>query len=82
MIISKKELLGLYGACYDKATQVSELNKEITSDLKGFAEHNELDPKSVKAGYQTYKKYRSGSINPSEDTFVEIQTIIEDSFGG
>ena len=82
MIISKTELLGLYQGCYDRAEQAKIITKEIGEDLKGYAEHNEIDAKAVKSGYQTFKKYRSGGINPGDDALAEILTIVEDSFGG
>lgn len=81
MIISKKELLDLYSKCYDDQSEATEINKAVSEDLKGFAEYNKLNPKAVKAGYKTYKSYRGGSIDPNDDAFSEISSIVEDSFG-
>ena len=82
MIISKKELLDLYSNCYDDQAQAAELNKNVTTILKGFAEHQDLNPKAVKAGYIAYKSYMKGNVNPTDDDYMEILTIVEDSFGG
>ena len=81
MIISKKELLDLYKKCFNEQSAASEINKGVTDNLNGYAEHNELNPKAVKAGYQAYKKYLKGTINPNDDDFMEISTIVEDEFG-
>ncbi len=81
MIISKKELLDLYSKCYDDQSEASEINKSVNEGLKLFAESNELNPKAVKAGYASYKTYMKGTINPNDDDFLEISTIVEDAFG-
>ena len=81
MIISKKELLDLYKGCFEEHEKVTEINKGVSSDLKSFADHNELNLKAIKAGYWQYKTYMRGTISPNDDDFIEISTIVEDAFG-
>ncbi len=82
MIISKKQLLGLFEGCYEDQLTASELNKATTQRLKDFAEDQKLNEKAVKAGYKVYKDYMKGTVDPDDEDFLEISTIVEDAFGG
>lgn len=80
MIISKSELKDLYESVFERQESIKEINSEITEDLKGYAETNELELKAVKEGYKLYKKYRSGKLDPEDSGYFEIIDAVEEFF--
>jgi len=80
MIISKKELLTLYGVCYDEQIKATEINKAVNVELNDFAERQELSAPAVKSGYAAYKRYMKGNLTPGDEDYSTILAIVEDSF--
>ena len=81
MNLSNQELINFFGAIYNREEEIREDRKDLTEQLKSWAENHEIEPKAISSAYNLYKKYKGGKNSAREcEDLSELSSIIEDYF--
>ena len=80
-MIDANQLLEFFEAEYAQDVEADELKKNISEELKGYANNIGVSPKSLKTAFSLYKKFRSGK-NSNEDcsAYALMSGIVEEYF--
>lgn len=79
--MDEQSLIKFFEAIYGNELEADEIKKDISEQLKSFAENNEINPKAMKTAYGLFKKFRSGKNTAVEcEDYAELSGIIENYF--
>lgn len=79
--MDEKNLITLFEALYQMDLEADEQKKDVSDNLKSFAENNEVSPKAVKTAYSLFKKFKSGKNTAVEcEDYLTLSGIIESYF--
>lgn len=80
-MIEGTKLINFFSALYDQEQEAIEIKKDISSQLKGYAQNIEISPKAINAAWALYKKYKGGKNTQNDlDDYGELSGIIENYF--
>lgn len=80
-MIDGTRLIELFNSLWDLEQEANEIKKDISDQLKGYAENIEISPKAIKSAWTLFKKYKGGK-NTQQDVedYSEASGIIENYF--
>lgn len=80
-MIEGQKLVSFYAALADQELEADEIKKDISAQLKSYAENIEVSPKAIRSGYNLYKKYRNGKDTQNDiDDLTEVENIVTNFF--
>ena len=81
MNLNDQELINFFGAIYNQDEEIREARKDLTEQLKSWADNHEIEQKAISSVYNLYKKYKSGKNSAREcEDLSELSGIIENYF--
>lgn len=81
MNLNNQELINFFGAIYTQEEEIIEARKDLTAQLKSWAESHEIEPKAITSAYNLFKKYKGGKNSAREcEDLSELSSIIEAHF--
>ena len=81
MNLNDQELINFFGAIYNQDEEIREARKDLTEQLKSWADNHEIEQKAISSAYNLYKKYKSGKNSAREcEDLSELSGIIENYF--
>lgn len=80
-MFNESKLIEFYSALVEQEEQANDIKKDIQEQLKSEASELELSPKTIKAGYALFKKYKDGKNTQVElNDYSMIEGIIMSYF--
>lgn len=81
MVLDEKQLLQFFEAEFSQEQEADEIKKNVSEELKAFAENIEADVKSVKSAYALFKKYRSGkNTQMACEDYLQLSNVVDSYF--
>lgn len=81
MVLDEKQLLQFFEAEFSQEMEAEEIKKNVSEELKAFAENIEADVKSVKSAYALFKKYRSGkNTQMACEDYLQLSNVVDSYF--
>ena len=81
MTVINQDLINFLGAIYQQEEEIIAARKDLTAQLKSWAENHEIEAKAMTSAYNLYKKYKGGKNSAREcEDLSELSGIIEAHF--
>lgn len=63
-----KQAVEVFEDSFDKLETADQIRKNVSQDIKAFAENSEIEPKNLSAVFKQYVQWRKGKLKWGDDS--------------